>query len=62
MTESAVSGMMGRDRVAAYRDAGADVITSTDASCLAHLDGVARRIGARVRVAHVAEILAEASA
>jgi len=62
VTESAVSGMMGRDRVAAYRDAGADVITSTDASCLAHLDGVARRIGARVRVAHVAEILAEASA
>jgi L-lactate dehydrogenase complex protein LldE len=74
VTESAVSGMMGRDRVAAYRDAGADVITSTDVSCLAHLDGIARRAsfaqraegerrppdGAPLRVAHVAEILAEA--
>jgi L-lactate dehydrogenase complex protein LldE len=74
VAEPAVSGMMGRDRVAAYRDAGAEVITSTDASCLAHLDGAARRAGFAqraegerspsggppLRVAHVAEILAEA--
>jgi L-lactate dehydrogenase complex protein LldE len=62
VTESAVSGLMGRDRVRAWCDAGAEVITATDISCLAHLDGVARRVGAPVRVAHVAEILAEAAA
>jgi L-lactate dehydrogenase complex protein LldE len=60
VAESAVSGMMGRDRVAAYRDAGAELVTSTDASCLAHLDGAARRAQAPLRFAHVAEILAEA--
>jgi len=62
VTESAVSGMMGRDRVAAYRDAGAEVISSTDVSCLAHLQGIARRTRAPLRIAHVAEILAEACA
>ncbi len=62
VTESAVSGLMGRDRVEAYRAAGADLIASTDASCLAHLDGVARRTGAPIRTAHVAEILVEATA
>jgi L-lactate dehydrogenase complex protein LldE len=60
--ESAVSGMMGRDRVRAQLAAGAEVITATDVSCLAHLDGIARRERAPLRVAHVAEILAEASA
>jgi L-lactate dehydrogenase complex protein LldE len=62
VTESAVSGMMGRDRVAAYHDAGAELIASTDVSCLAHLDGISRRARAPLRVAHVAEILAEACA
>ena len=46
--------------VRAFRDAGAEVITSTDVSCLAHLDGVARRAGVPLRTLHVAEILAEA--
>ena len=62
VTESAVSGMMGRDRVRALRAAGAEVVTSTDVSCLAHLDGIARRERVALRVAHVAEILAEATA
>jgi L-lactate dehydrogenase complex protein LldE len=62
LSESAVSGMMGRDRVRAQRAAGAEVITATDVSCLAHLDGIAKRAGAPLRVAHVAEILAEACA
>jgi L-lactate dehydrogenase complex protein LldE len=60
--EPAVSGMMGRDRIEAHRVAGAEVVTATDVSCLAHLDGVARHTGAPLRVAHVAEILAEAGA
>jgi L-lactate dehydrogenase complex protein LldE len=62
VTESAVSGMMGRDRLRAHGEAGAEVITATDVSCLAHLQGIARRAGVPVRVAHVAEILAEAGA
>jgi L-lactate dehydrogenase complex protein LldE len=60
VTETAVSAMMGRDRVSAYRDAGAEVIASTDVSCLAHLDGVARRQRIPLRTAHVAELLLEA--
>jgi L-lactate dehydrogenase complex protein LldE len=36
---------------------GVEVITSADMSCLMHLDGLARRRGMPVRVAHVAEIL-----
>jgi L-lactate dehydrogenase complex protein LldE len=60
--ESAVSGQMGRDRVRAHRAAGAEVLTATDVSCLAHLEGVARRAREPLRVLHVAEILVEASA
>ncbi len=60
VTESAVSGMMGRDRVRAHREAGATCITATDVSCLAHLDGIARREGADLPARHVAEILCDA--
>lgn len=60
-TEAAVSCRMGRDRVRDHRRAGAEVITATDVSCLAHLDGVARREREPVRTLHVAEILAEAA-
>ena len=60
--ESAVSGLMGRDRVRALQAAGADVVTASDVSCLAHLDGVARRAGVPLRFAHIAEILGEACA
>jgi L-lactate dehydrogenase complex protein LldE len=60
VTESAVSGMMGRDRVRAHRDAGASCITATDVSCLAHLEGIARRDGDPLPARHVAEILCDA--
>jgi L-lactate dehydrogenase complex protein LldE len=60
VTESAVSGMMGRDRLRAHRAAGATCITATDVSCLAHLDGIARRDGDPLPTRHVAEILCEA--
>ena len=36
----------------------AEVVTSTDISCLMHLEGVARRRALPLRVHHVAEILA----
>jgi len=58
--EPEVSCRMGSDRVRAHRAAGAEIVTATDVSCLAHLDGVARRERAPLRALHVAEILAEA--
>lgn len=57
VSEPEVSCAMGRDRLADHRDAGAEWITSSDASCLLHLEGLARRDGVRLRVIHVAELL-----
>jgi L-lactate dehydrogenase complex protein LldE len=53
-----VSCRMGLDRLADHRAAGADVIASTDISCLLHLDGLAQKKGYDFRAMHVAEILA----
>ena len=53
---------MGLDRLedhAARR--GAEVLTSSDPSCLLHLAALARRHGHPLRVLHVAQILADAS-
>ena len=58
VSEDAVSGMMGRDRVADHERAGAEVITGVDPSCLLHLEGVARRGKRPLRVVHVSQILA----
>lgn len=60
--EEAVSCAMGRDRLADHLKAGAEVVTGVDVSCLMHLDGLARREKRAVKVQHVAEILAGASA
>jgi L-lactate dehydrogenase complex protein LldE len=60
VAEEAVSCLMGRDRIADHLRAGAEVVTGTDASCLMHLDGLARRAGAPLVFKHVAEVLAEA--
>lgn len=56
--EEAVSCRMGLDRLADHQGAGADVITSTDISCLLHLDGLAQKNGFGFRTMHVAEVLA----
>ena len=56
--EPEVSCRMGLDRLLAHERAGAEVITSVDASCLLHLRGLAERRGSPLRVMHVAEILA----
>ena len=56
--EEAVSCRMALDRLADHAAARAEVVTSTDVSCLLHLEGVARRRGLPLRVHHVAEILA----
>jgi L-lactate dehydrogenase complex protein LldE len=39
VSEEAVSCMMGLDRIADHAQAGTEVLTSTDMSCLMHLDG-----------------------
>lgn len=57
VTEEALSVKMGRDRLRDHLRHGAEVITSTDMSCLMHLDGLIRRQRLPVRVMHVAEIL-----
>ena len=65
VSEEAVSARMGLDRVADHEQAGAQVLTANDMSCLMHLDGLIRRRqrtaspGAKpLRVMHIAEILA----
>jgi L-lactate dehydrogenase complex protein LldE len=58
VTEEAVSSMMGRDRIHDHLQAGAEVLTAADMSCLMHLEGLIRRDAAPLRVMHVAEILA----
>jgi L-lactate dehydrogenase complex protein LldE len=60
--EEAVSRRMGLDRLDDHARGGAEVITSTDVSCLLHLEGLARRQGRGPRLLHAAEILAEATA
>jgi L-lactate dehydrogenase complex protein LldE len=58
IAEEGVSVLMGRDRIADHLQAGAEVITATDASCLMHLEGLVRRQRLGVRIHHIAEILA----
>ena len=56
--EEAVSVRMGRDRLADFAAAGAEVVTATDPSCLMHLSGISRRADDGLRFHHVAELLA----
>ncbi|MEO8269446.1 MAG: (Fe-S)-binding protein [Aureliella sp.] len=58
VAEEGVSVMMGADRVADHVQAGAQVMTATDTSCLMHLDGIIRRRKQPLAIMHVAEILA----
>jgi len=62
VTEEAVSCMMGRDRIADHERVGTEVLTSTDMSCLMHLEGLIRREKKPIRVQHIAEIFSEALA
>src|ERR671913_2195073 len=49
---------MGLDKLAAIDASGAEVLTAADTSCLMHLGGLLSRRGSRVRVMHLAEIVA----
>ena len=58
VNEEAVSCMMGLDRIDDHEQAGTEVLTAADMSCLMHLGGLIRRRQKPIRVMHVAEILA----
>lgn len=57
VTEEAVSVKMGKDRVTDHTKHGAEYITSSDLSCLMHLEGILRRHKSPVKIIHIAEIL-----
>jgi len=57
VSEEAVSVKMGKDRVADHVKNGAEFITSSDLSCLMHLEGLLHRNKSGVKVIHIAEIL-----
>jgi L-lactate dehydrogenase complex protein LldE len=57
VSEEAISCLMGQDRIADHEQAGSEILTSTDMSCLMHLDGLIRRQKKPIRVMHVAEIM-----
>lgn len=58
VAEEAVSCMMGRDRIRDHLQAGTEVLTANDMSCLMHLQGLIRRDKQPLRVMHIAQILA----
>ena len=62
VAEESVSCMMGDDRVNDHVNAGTEVLTAGDMSCLMHLEGIIRRQKIPMRVMHFAEIIAEAIA
>lgn len=57
VAEEAVSVKMGQDRVADHLKHQAEYITSSDMSCLMHMEGILRRRNSAVKVLHIAEIL-----
>jgi len=59
--EPDVSVAMGQDKLADVTSHGAEVLVSSDPSCLLHLEAIAALRGTRVRTLHVAELLEEAT-
>ncbi len=57
VAEEAVSVKMGKDRVTDHTKNGADYITSSDLSCLMHIEGILHRKKSHVKIIHIAEIL-----
>mgnify|MGYP001147307910 CR=1 FL=1 len=58
VNEEAVSTRMGLDRLSDHEQAGTQVLTAADMSCLMHLDGLIRRHRKGIHVMHVAQIFA----
>ena len=61
VAEPDISAKMGRDRLRDYQAHDAQVVISTDMSCLMHLGGLARREQLSLPMCHVAEVLAQSA-
>jgi L-lactate dehydrogenase complex protein LldE len=57
VSESAVSTMMGNDKIDALERVGAEVVVSSDMSCLMHLESLLTARGSSLVVMHLAEVL-----
>ena len=57
VAEEAVSVKMGKDRITDHTKNGAEYITSSDLSCLMHLEGIINRSKSPLKIIHIAEIL-----
>jgi L-lactate dehydrogenase complex protein LldE len=57
ISEEAVSSRMGVDRIMDHWNAGTQVLTGNDMSCLMHMQGILKRNLLPIQVMHVAEIL-----
>jgi len=53
-----ISTEMVKDKVKSIGNSGAEVVTSADSSCLMHIFGYAKRKNFKVKIIHIAEILA----
>lgn len=58
VSEEAMSSAMGLDRVNDHLQAGAEVITGIDMSCLMHMQGIIDRQKMPIKTMHIAQILA----
>jgi L-lactate dehydrogenase complex protein LldE len=54
-----ISGAMVQDKAAFIEKAGVDAVVATDAGCLMNIGGCLRRRGSKVRILHLAEVLAQ---
>lgn len=61
VSEEAISVKMGRDRIDDHLSHGVEVLTSTDMSCLMHLEGLIKKERVPIKVMHIAEILNQRS-
>ena len=52
-----VSSALGRDKIEAIRDTGAELVVSCDVSCLMHLDGLLKKQQIPIEVMHLAQLL-----
>jgi L-lactate dehydrogenase complex protein LldE len=57
LSEPAVSALMGNDKIDAFERVGAEVVTSSDMSCLMHLQSLMKARGSSLVVMHLAEVL-----
>lgn len=55
----AISTRMADERIRSFEASGAEVVVGGDLGCLLHLAGRMQRLGSKLQVRHVAEVLAE---